>query len=66
MQLMMRFGVVGPDRTVFDYGCGQGEDVAALASQGLSAFGWDPHHAPEGPRCPADVVNLGFVLNAKS
>ncbi len=63
MQLMMRFGVVGPDRTVFDYGCGQGEDVAALASQGFLAFGWDPHHAPEGPRGPADVVNLGFVLN---
>ena len=63
MQLMMRFGVVGPDRTVFDYGCGQGEDVAALVSQGFSAFGWDPHHAPEGPRTPADVVNLGFVLN---
>jgi DNA phosphorothioation-associated putative methyltransferase len=63
MQLMMRFGVVGTDRTVFDYGCGQGEDVAALASEGFSAFGWDPHHAPEGPRGPADVVNLGFVLN---
>jgi DNA phosphorothioation-associated putative methyltransferase len=63
MQLMMRFGVVEKARSVFDYGCGQGEDVAALASQGFEAFGWDPHHAPDGPRAPADVVNLGFVLN---
>lgn len=63
MQLMMRFGVVEKARSVFDYGCGQGEDVAALASQGFEAFGWDPHHAPEGLRAPADVVNLGFVLN---
>jgi DNA phosphorothioation-associated putative methyltransferase len=63
MQLMMRFGVVDQGRSVFDYGCGQGEDVAALASQGFEAFGWDPHHAPKGPRSPADVVNLGFVLN---
>lgn len=63
MQLMMRFGVVDQGRSVFDYGCGQGEDVAALASQGFEAFGWDPHHAPKGPRAPADVVNLGFVLN---
>jgi DNA phosphorothioation-associated putative methyltransferase len=63
VQLMMRFGVVGPSTTVFDYGCGQGEDIAALTSQGFEAFGWDPHHAPEGRRGPADVVNLGFVLN---
>jgi DNA phosphorothioation-associated putative methyltransferase len=63
MQLMMRLGVVKPDRSVLDYGCGQGEDVEALASQGFEAFGWDPHHAAKGPRRPADVVNLGFVLN---
>lgn len=63
MQLMMRLGVVDKHRSVFDYGCGQGEDVAALASEGYEAFGWDPHHAPQGPRRPADVVNLGFVLN---
>jgi DNA phosphorothioation-associated putative methyltransferase len=63
MQLMMRFGVVTADRSVFDYGCGQGEDVEALVSQGFEAFGWDPHHAAKGPRRPADVVNLGFVVN---
>jgi DNA phosphorothioation-associated putative methyltransferase len=63
MQLMMRFGMVRKERSIFDFGCGQGEDVAALASQGFSAFGWDPHHAPHGPRAPADVVNLGFVIN---
>jgi DNA phosphorothioation-associated putative methyltransferase len=63
MQLMMRLGVVTPQRSLFDYGCGQGEDVDALASQGFDAFGWDPHHATNGPRKPADIVNLGFVLN---
>lgn len=63
MQLMMRLGIVAETRTLFDYGCGQGEDVAALASQGFEAFGWDPHHAPTGPRQAADIVNLGFVLN---
>jgi DNA phosphorothioation-associated putative methyltransferase len=60
---MMRLGVVSKERSVFDYGCGQGEDVEALSSQGFDAFGWDPHHAPEGKRSSADVVNLGFVLN---
>ena len=63
MQLMLRLGVVTPSRSVFDYGCGQGEDVAALSTQGYDAFGWDPHHATDGRREPASVVNLGFVLN---
>ena len=63
MQLMMRFGLVTPQRSLFDYGCGQGEDIEALVSQGFDAFGWDPHHAATGARKPADIVNLGFVVN---
>lgn len=63
MQLAVGHGVLGPGGDVFDYGCGLGDDVAALTAAGYEAFGWDPHHAPDGPRRPADVVNLGFVLN---
>jgi len=63
MQLLVANGIVAPSRSVFDYGCGQGDDVATLVGNGFDAFGWDPHHAKEGPRRPADVVNLGFVLN---
>jgi len=63
MQLMVRLGMVTSQRSLFDYGCGQGEDVSALTSQGFEAFGWDPHHAADGHRQAADVVNLGFVLN---
>lgn len=63
MQTMMRLGMVASGRSLFDYGCGQGEDVGALIAQGFEAFGWDPHHAADGPRRPADIVNLGFVIN---
>ena len=63
MQLMLRLGIVTSERSLFDYGCGQGEDVAALKSQGYQTFGWDPHHAVSGLRQAADIVNLGFVLN---
>jgi DNA phosphorothioation-associated putative methyltransferase len=63
MQLAVAHGALPPGNTVFDYGCGFGDDVAALSAAGFEAFGWDPHHAPEGPRRPADLVNLGFVLN---
>jgi DNA phosphorothioation-associated putative methyltransferase len=63
LQLVMANAVLTSGDTVFDYGCGQGDDVAALSTNGFEAFGWDPHHAADGPRRPADVVNLGFVLN---
>ncbi len=62
-QLALANTVLSPGNTVFDYGCGQGDDVAALQANGFDAFGWDPHHAKDGPRRAADVVNLGFVLN---
>jgi DNA phosphorothioation-associated putative methyltransferase len=63
MQLMMRWGIIRKGFSIFDYGCGQGGDVALLQGNGYEAFGWDPYHAPSGPRQRADVVNLGFVLN---
>ena len=49
--------------TVFDYGCGQGDDIAALRAAGISANGWDPHYFPDADLKTADIVNLGFVLN---
>lgn len=61
--LMLKSGIVDQTSTVFDYGCGQGDDIAILQANGIEAFGWDPHHAPDGPRRTADAVNLGFVLN---
>jgi DNA phosphorothioation-associated putative methyltransferase len=63
VQMLVAHRIVTESTTVLDYGCGQGDDVAALAAGGFQAFGWDPHYAPNGPRRPADVVNLGFVLN---
>jgi DNA phosphorothioation-associated putative methyltransferase len=63
VQMLVSHRIVTENMTVLDYGCGQGDDVAALAAGGFQAFGWDPHYAPDGPRRPADVVNLGFVLN---
>jgi DNA phosphorothioation-associated putative methyltransferase len=56
-------GLIGPTVTVFDYGCGHGQDMALLAAQGIACDGWDPAFRPHSPKHPADVVNLGFVLN---
>ena len=49
--------------TIFDYGCGRGDDVRALQKLDFDVDGWDPVFYPDEPRRPADVVNLGYVLN---
>jgi DNA phosphorothioation-associated putative methyltransferase len=48
---------------VFDYGCGRGTDLAYLNQLGITSTGWDPAHRPHERRQPAQVVNLGYVLN---
>ena len=56
-------GVLTPTSSFFDYGCGRGDDVARLSAQGFNASGWDPAYQPAAERTPADVVNLGYVVN---
>ncbi len=63
IQLMIGYGLINPTVTVFDYGCGRGDDIKGLASIGIPCSGWDPHYADESPHTPSDIVNLGFVVN---
>ncbi len=63
MSLAVRHGLVRPGVSLFDYGCGKGDDLRALGAAGVEAIGWDPHFAPEAPRHETEIVNLGFVLN---
>lgn len=63
MRLAQEAGLIGPERSVFDYGCGKGGDLTILRSLGVSCVGWDPVHRPDAERVEADVVNLGFVVN---
>jgi len=55
--------IVAGATTFLDYGCGLGGDVERLRRAGVSCGGWDPHHRPDGPLEPSDVVNLGYVVN---
>jgi DNA phosphorothioation-associated putative methyltransferase len=63
VQLLLANGIITKNCSLFDYGCGQGDDVTILNTNGYQAFGWDPYHAQGGRRGPATIVNLGFVLN---
>lgn len=55
--------LVEPTASIFDYGCGRGDDIRNLRALGFTVDGWDPTHRPNAERLPADVVNLGYVVN---
>jgi len=63
VRLALTDGILRPEHTFFDYGCGLGDDQRLLAGLGYLASGWDPVHRPNAPIQPANVVNLGYVVN---
>lgn len=63
VQLLFRHDLLQAGDSFFDYGCGRGGDMTRLAASGYTVGGWDPHFAPTAAIKPADVVNLGFVIN---
>ena len=56
-------GLLSMKTTFFDYGCGRGGDLLRLHKMGVPVSGWDPAFFPDEERTPADVVNLGYVVN---
>lgn len=63
MQVLARHGFLDGSLTVFDYGCGKGDDIRNLTANAIPVSGWDPHYAPDQTKYAADIVNLGFVIN---
>ena len=63
VKCLLRDCLLAKDVTFFDYGCGRGEDLALLSSEGFTCNGWDPAFKPDAARQEADVVNLGYVIN---
>lgn len=56
-------GVLSNAQSVFDYGCGRGDDLRNLGALGYQIDGWDPSHRSAAALRPADVINLGYVVN---
>jgi DNA phosphorothioation-associated putative methyltransferase len=63
MQCLARHGFLDGAFSVFDYGCGKGDDIRNLTANSIPVSGWDPHYAADQPKQAADIVNLGFVIN---
>jgi len=63
LKILCNKGYLNGGYSVFDYGCGLGDDIAELQANGIDASGWDPNFKPDAELYSADIVNLGFVLN---
>lgn len=63
MKALERHGFLDGNYSLFDYGCGLGDDLSALEERGIAASGWDPVYRSEAKVVNADIVNLGFVIN---
>ncbi|MGQ4649992.1 DNA phosphorothioation-associated putative methyltransferase [Lyngbya aestuarii] len=63
VRLAIESAILTKDITFFDYGCGHGGDSQRLTKQGYACAAWDPYYQPNNPLIPAEVVNLGYVIN---
>jgi DNA phosphorothioation-associated putative methyltransferase len=63
MIALARHDFLNQTHSVFDYGCGKGDDLRELQAHGIKANGWDPAYFPESEKIKQDIVNLGFVIN---
>lgn len=63
IKLALEAGLLTPETSTFDYGCGYGGDVKRLNERGIVTRGWDPYYQPDTPLEPAGFVNLGYVIN---
>ncbi|WP_072622798.1 DNA phosphorothioation-associated putative methyltransferase [Spirulina major] len=63
VRLALEAGLFSPGCRFLDYGCGHGTDVQFVGDRGYESIGYDPYYAPDTPLIPADVVNLGYIIN---
>ncbi|MBE9008497.1 DNA phosphorothioation-associated putative methyltransferase [Fortiea sp. LEGE XX443] len=63
VRLAIEWAILNQDTTFFDYGCGYGGDVQRVANLGYTSTGWDPYYYPDEQITPADIVNLGYIVN---
>ncbi|TKB46330.1 DNA phosphorothioation-associated putative methyltransferase [Thalassotalea mangrovi] len=63
MKNLAKHGFLNGEYSVFDYGCGRGDDLRELEAHGLDALGWDPKFRPDADKVTSDLVNIGYVIN---
>ena len=55
MQSLANHDYLNGRYSVFDYGCGKGDDLRELQAHGIKAIGWDPVYLPQNEKQPSDI-----------
>lgn len=63
LKTLAKHGFLAGEYSIFDYGCGRGDDLRELEAHGIDALGWDPNYRPDADKVNSDIVNIGFVIN---
>ncbi|WP_409439566.1 DNA phosphorothioation-associated putative methyltransferase [Psychromonas sp. GE-S-Ul-11] len=63
LKTLAKNGFLNCDYSIFDYGCGRGDDLRELEAHGIDALGWDLNYRPDADKVISDIVNIGFVIN---
>ena len=63
LQILAKHDYLNGDYSIFDYGCGKGDDLIELEAHGITCSGWDPVYRPDADIQKSDIVNLGYVIN---
>ena len=63
LKTLAKNGFLSGDYSIFDYGCGRGDDLRELEAHGIDALGWDLNYRPDADKVISDIVNIGFVIN---
>lgn len=63
IKCLLRDGLLDTSKTMFDYGCGHGQDLKLLGGMDIPCDGWDPALRSDTKKERADVVNIGYVIN---
>lgn len=63
LKTLAKNGFLNGDYSIFDYGCGRGDDLRELEAHGIDALGWDLNYRPDADKVISDIVNIGFVIN---
>jgi DNA phosphorothioation-associated putative methyltransferase len=63
LKVLAKHGFLEGQYSIFDYGCGRGDDMRELGAHGIDTLGWDPNFLPDAEKVNSELVNIGFVIN---
>ena len=56
VKALAKHGFLSGNLSIFDYGCGRGDDLRELEAHGLDAIGWDPNFRPDADKVLSNIV----------